>query len=335
MKANSWAMCSWTPWHLGFPQGLPLPLSAGIHTVRQKSSGRLLDAYQSSGHDFSAVTRPAQNNDTQRWRFTPIGMVHTIQQLSSDRFLDAQRSSADDYSAMTRADQDNDTQRWVAMHVAGEPVVNRALSNPTDESTNSEPAFGIGVPNQLPTSGIPVYTLQQMGSGRFLDAHENSARGFSAVTRGDQNNDTQRWVVAPLGDSAYTVVQLSSGRFLDAYESAGNDFSAVTRTAQNNDTQRWRFTPVAAVYDVQQVSTDRQLDAHENSANGFSAVTRGDQNNDTQRWVVTHLGDDEYTMQQLSSRRFLDAHQNGANDFSVVTRTAQNNDTQRWIITER
>ena len=335
MKSNSWAMCSWTPWHLGFPQGLPLPLAAGIHTVRQKSSGRFLDAYQSSGHDFSIVTRSVQNNDTQRWRFTPVGMVHTVQQLSSERFLDAHQNPADDYSAVTRGDQDNDTQKWVAMHVAAEPVVNRAMPDPTDETTDPEAAFGIGVPNELPVFGIPVYTLQQLSSGRFLDAHENSAHDFSAVTRGDQNNDTQRWEVAPLGNGAYTVVQLSSGRFLDALQSAGNDFSAVTRTAQGNDTQRWRFTPVAAIYEVQQVSSDRHADAHQNSALDFSAVTRGDQNNDTQRWVVTHLGDNEYTMQQLSSRRFLDAHQNGANDFSVVTRTAQNNDTQRWTITER
>jgi hypothetical protein len=259
-------------------------------------------------------------------------MVHTIQQLSSDRFLDAHQSSADDFSVVTRGDQDNDTQKWVAMHVATEPVVNQAFPGPADETTNPESAFGIGVPNQLPTLGIPAFTLQQLSSGRFLDAHQNSAHGFSAATRGNQNNDTQRWVVSPLGNDAYTVVQRSSGRFLDAHQSAGNDFSAVTRTAQSNDTQRWRFTPVAAVYEVQQVSTDRHVDAHQNSALDFSAVTRGDQNNDTQRWVVTYLGDNEYTMQQLSSGRFLDAHQNSANDFSVVTRTAQNNDTQRWII---
>lgn len=332
MKANSWAMCDWTPWHLGFPQGLALPLAAGTYSVRQKSSNRFLDAHQNSPNDFSVVTRPVQNNDTQRWRFTPVGMVHTIQQLSSDRLLDAHGNTAKDYSAVTRGDQGDDSQKWVAMPVAAEPEVNQAFPGPEGETTDPEAAFGIGVPNQLPTLGVPVYTLQQLSSGRFLDAHQNSAHGFSAVTRRDQNNDTQRWEVAPLGNGAYTVVQLSSGRFLDALQSAGNDFSAVTRTAQGNDTQRWRFTPVATVYEVQQVSSDRYVDAHENSALDFSAVTRGDQNNDTQRWVVTYLGDDEYTMQQLSSERFLDAHQNAANDFSVVTRTAQNNDTQRWII---
>ena len=332
MKANSWAMCDWTPWHLGFPQGLPLPLAAGTYSVRQKSSNRFLDAHQNSPHDFSVVTRPAQNNDTQRWRFTPVGMVHTIQQLSSDRFLDAHENTAKDYSAVTRGDQGDDSQKWVAMHVAVEPGVNRALPDPGEGPTNLEVESGIGVPGRLPPSGIPAYTLQQLSSGRFLDAHQNSSHDFSAVTRRDQRNDTQRWVVAPTGNDGHTVVQRSSGRFLDGLQSAGNDFSVVTGTAQRNDTQRWRFTPVAAVYEIQQVSSDRYVDAHENSANDFSAVTRNDQDNDTQRWVVTHLGGNEYTVQQLSSGRFLDAHQNSANDFSVVTRTDQNNDTQRWMI---
>ncbi len=332
MKANSWAMCDWTPWHLGFPQGLPLPLAAGTYSVRQESSNRFLDAHQNSPRDFSVVTRPAQNNDTQRWRFTPVGMVHTIQQLSSDRFLDAHENTAKDYSVVTRGDQGDDSQKWVVMPVAVEPGVNRALPDPGEGPTNLEVESGIGVPGRLPLSGIPAYTLQQLSSGRFLDAHQNSSHDFSAVTRRDQRNDTQRWVVAPTGNDGHTVVQRSSGRFLDGLQSAGNDFSVVTRIAQRNDTQRWRFTPVAAVYEIQQVSSDRYVDAHENSANDFSAVTRNDQDNDTQRWVVTHLGGNEYTVQQLSSGRFLDAHQNSANDFSVVTRTAQNNDTQRWTI---
>ncbi len=277
----------------------PLPLAPGVHTVRQKSSGRFLDAHQSSGNDFSVVTRTAQNNDTQRWRFTPVGMVFTVQQLSSDRFLDAHESSANDFSAVTRSGQSNDTQKWVAMPVAGE---------------------------------LSTYTLQQLSSQRYLDAHGTSSNDFSAVTRTAQNNDTQRWVLAPQGDRTYTAVQLSNGRFLDAHQSSGNDFSVVTRTAQNNDTQRWRFFPVGAVYDVQQISSDRHMDAHESAANDHSVVTRATQNNDTQRWVVSYLGGDEYTLQQLSSGRYLDAHQSSGNDFSVVTRSAQNNDTQRWII---
>lgn len=38
-------------------------------TVRQRSSGRYVDAYEDAANDFAVVTRPAQNNDSQRWIF--------------------------------------------------------------------------------------------------------------------------------------------------------------------------------------------------------------------------------------------------------------------------
>ena len=45
-------------------------LANGTYTVRQKSSGRFLDAHEIADEDFRLVTRPAQNNDTQRWTLT-------------------------------------------------------------------------------------------------------------------------------------------------------------------------------------------------------------------------------------------------------------------------
>lgn len=89
-----------------------------------------------------------------------------------------------------------------------------------------------------------VYTIQHRSNSRFVDAHEVSDRDFSVVTRTEQNNDSQRWVFIPSGNSTYTVQQLSSLRFMDAHESSSRDFSVVTRTAQNNDSQRWMITPL-------------------------------------------------------------------------------------------
>ncbi len=277
----------------------PFPLARGVYTVRQESSGRFLDAHQSSGNDFSVVTRTAQNNNTQKWRFTPVGLVCTIRQLSSNRYVDAHENQANDFSAVTRTAQANDTQKWVAMPVPGQ---------------------------------LSTYTLQQLRNGRFLDAHVTSGADFSVVTRTAQNNDTQQWRLARLPNGSFTVTQVVNGRFMDAHQNQANDFSVVTRTAQNNDTQRWDFTTVGTVYEIEQVSSGRHVDAHENQANDFSVVTRPTQSNDTQRWIATYLGGQSYTLQQLSSGRFLDAHQSSAEDFSVVTRTAQNNDTQRWLI---
>lgn len=64
------------------------------------------------------------------------------------------------------------------------------------------------------------------------------------VSRPDQQNDTQRWVVLPEAGGSFTIRQLSSGRFLDAHESDANDFGVVTRGRQNDDTQRWLIDAV-------------------------------------------------------------------------------------------
>ena len=225
MDGNVLEMCEWSRGQIGwdeslFPGTFP-PLSRGNYTIQQKSSNRFMDAHESSSHDFSVVTRTAQNNNTQRWNLTPVGTVYTIQQRSNGRFMDAHTSSAKDFSVVTRTAQNNDSQRWVVMHS----------------------------PNHLST-----YTIQQLYNGQFMDAHESSGKDFSAVTRKRQDNDTQRWTLTPLGDNTYTLQHLVNGRFIDAHESSSNDFSVVTRTAQNNDTQRWNLTPVGGVYTIQQRS---------------------------------------------------------------------------------
>lgn len=303
MDGNVLEMCQWSRGQIGwddslFPGVFP-PLTLGNYTIQQKSNDRFLDAHESSANDFSVVTRTAQNNNTQRWRLTPVGTLYTIQQVSNGRFLDAHTSSANDFSVVTRSAQNNDTQRWVLM------------SSPSHVST---------------------YTIQQLANGRYLDAWETSSHDFDVVTRTGQNNNTQRWIATPLGSNTYTLQQVVNGRFLDAHTSSANDFSAVTRTEQNNDTQRWLLTPVGGVYTVQQVSNGRFLDAHTSSGRDFSVVTRAAQTNDSQRWVVQGLGNDTFTIQQLGNGRFVDAHEDSSHDHSAVTRGPQNNDTQRWII---
>ena len=39
----------------------------GEYSIQQVINGRYLDAYGSADNDYGAVTRPVQNNDTQRW----------------------------------------------------------------------------------------------------------------------------------------------------------------------------------------------------------------------------------------------------------------------------
>ncbi|MCZ6820329.1 MAG: serine hydrolase, partial [Calditrichaeota bacterium] len=97
-------------------------LSQGAYTIQQTSTGRYVDAYESSKKDYSLVTRTAQNSDTQRWILTPLGNnTYTIQQQSSGRYVDAYESSKKDHSLVTRTAQNNDTQRWILRKRAFRP----------------------------------------------------------------------------------------------------------------------------------------------------------------------------------------------------------------------
>ena len=209
-------------------------LANGTYTVRQKSSGRFLDAHEIEEKDFALVTRPVQDNDTQRWTLTQVGTVFVIRQKNSGRFLDAHESSDDDFRIVTRTAESNASQKWVAMpDVAGS------------------------------------VTLRQLSNRRFMDAHEIEEKDFALVTRPAQGNDTQRWTLTPAGTNTFTIRQRSNGRFMDAHEIASKDFLVVTRPAQNNDTQRWVMSPVGAVYTIVQKSSQRFVDAHEIERQGL------------------------------------------------------------------
>lgn len=174
-------------------------------------------------------------------------------------------------------------------------------------------------------------TMQQRSSGRFVDAHEHAGEDFRLVTRVAQNNDTQRWVINPIG-LVCTMQQKSNNRFVDAHEHDEEDFRLVTRSSQGNDTQAWAFLPSTghfATYTIQQLSNGRYIDAHQHSGEDFRLVTRNAQHNDTQRWILSAIGD-SYTIRQRSSGRFVDAHEHSGEDFRLVTREEQNNSTQQW-----
>jgi len=131
----------------------------GVYMIQQKSSHRFADAHEGS-NDNSMVTRNYQNNNTQRWIFTPLGNnTFTIQQKSSQRYADAHEGMRDN-SMVTRNRQNNNTQRWILS----------SLCNKT-------------------------YTIQQKSNHRFMDAHEGT-NDNSIVTRAYQNNDTQRWIIS-------------------------------------------------------------------------------------------------------------------------------------------
>lgn len=139
---------------------LPLPIQlSGTYYIQQRSNNRYMDAHQGS-NDNSAVTRPFQNNATQRWVISPQGNdIYTIRQRSSMMFLDA-HEGINDNDVVTRNAQNNTTQQWIIKRVNGN-----------------------------------IYTIQQRSNGRYLDAHGTANKDFRVVTRNQQNNATQKWVI--------------------------------------------------------------------------------------------------------------------------------------------
>ena len=107
----------------------PHRLAAGTYTVRQLSSGRFLDAHETSVDDHRAVTVPGAVDDSQRWDLTPIGTVCSLRHKSSGRFLDAHEIADFDFRLVTRPMQGNATQRWVLLSSTGGSTTIQQLSN--------------------------------------------------------------------------------------------------------------------------------------------------------------------------------------------------------------
>ena len=119
---------------------------SGAYFIRQKSTGRYVDAYERSRQDFETVTRPAQDDDTQLWILTPVDEdVYVIQQASSGRYMDAYEKRRYDFQTVTREEQDDATQLWI-----------------------------------LTCLYDNVYTIQQASSGRFPRCLSGGVHGFSS-----------------------------------------------------------------------------------------------------------------------------------------------------------
>jgi len=135
-----------------------------------------------------------------------------------------------------------------------------------------------------------TYVIRQAVNGRFLDAYDNAKRDYRVVTRGQQSDGSQSWILTRAEGNTYTIKQQLTGRFLDAYDHSANDYRAVTRKSQDDRSQHWTLTRVKEdTYTLRQDLGRRLLDAYTNSLHGFEAVTRGQQNNESQLWRLTRM----------------------------------------------
>jgi len=96
---------------------------------------------------------------------------------------------------------------------------------PTAIAPGLLPAIVVASPLVVQLSGD--FTFLQQSNGNFLDAHEGT-NDNNVVTRNDQGNAPQLWIVKPVSEGVYTIQQRSNGRYLDAHGGV-NDNSVVTR----------------------------------------------------------------------------------------------------------
>ncbi|WP_194819731.1 RICIN domain-containing protein [Nocardia sp. XZ_19_385] len=138
-----------------------------------------------------------------------------------------------------------------------------------------------------------VVTIQQVSSGRYLDAWADGTHDYNVVTRPKQGDTSQQWRINwdDSGTGTGTVQQVSSHRYLDAHEIESLDYRLVTRPAQNNNTQLWHIRAIGdGKYTIQQVSNNRYVDAHEIAEKDYNVVSRPAQNNPTQQFVLVVVG---------------------------------------------
>src|SRR5215212_6912643 len=101
-----------------------------------------------------------------------------------------------------------------------------------------------------PDTYIGTYTIRQNSTRRYLDAYDYPVAiyggDYRVVTRTDQKDDTQRWLLdefqSPTGTTYYRIRQKSTGRYLDAHTSPNQLNAVMTNKIQNVDTQRWLRT---------------------------------------------------------------------------------------------
>jgi hypothetical protein len=204
------------------------------------------------------------------------------------------------------------------------------------------------------------YVIRQKSNLRYLDAYTNAADANDVVTRPQQGNDSQVWIITRHAQNGYRIQQKYSGEFLDVvWDEAHLRYSVVTKRRQNVQTQFWTLKERSdGVFTIRNSANSGFMDAYQGS-NDNSANLVQYAGADSHKWVIARapgivvppitidppiaidpplkidptLGQlsGTYTIVQQSSMRFMDAHE-GTRNNSAVTRPRQNDPTQMWII---
>jgi len=164
----------------------PLGAMQGVYRVYQQSSRDYLDAFEGV-QDHTAVTRPPQDNPSQYWQFIHLSDIdglswYRIRQLGTNvggrfrepRYLTAYGSRQNDFDVVTRPySGDNIAQEWVLT------------------------ATGSQVDCGMDDCGME-FQIQHGLNSKYLDGYDSPQSTHRVVTRSQQHDSSQLWVLEPL-----------------------------------------------------------------------------------------------------------------------------------------
>jgi len=246
------------------------------YTIIQESSGRFMDAYETSNANFkqhyAVVGRAFQNDDSQKWFIEKVTYNEfRIMHHDTGRMLTAYEDDAHDWMCHTMDRDELEDEIWKAKKIGEIPQLEG------------------------------IWTIQQKSSGLYLDAYPTvgpykDGLGWEAVFRPKQNDTSQHWIISKKDGEVYEVKQVSTGKCLDAIETGSPmwnwNFSACIRDPQNNPSQFWYFQwRQENEFTIRQHGNTRYLDAWPDATHDFMAVTREYQfNDDSQIFQLTKVG---------------------------------------------
>lgn len=170
----------------------------------------------------------------------------------------------------------------------------RPESEPSDKKLSKDPEPKpepeINKPAIDPAPGL--YKIQHVINNRYLDAYERA--GGDAVTRKNQNDDTQTWFLREVKPKHYKIQQLESGLYL------------------TQDKLPEYYMPIKSALD--NVLVLEEIDG----AN--------------QTWKIERVSKNTYRISIDS--KYLDGHTGGTQDYGIVLRDHQDNNSQHWFFTK-
>ena len=203
--------------------------------------------------------------------------------------------------------------------------------------------------------GEGLYSIENYGSGQYLDVSEFGAGNDVVQYRGTVVQDNEKWYVVPSNGGYYLVPYCQPDKALDidnGIMSHGTNVHLWTQT--QGETQFLKLTPRSisgGMLSIPSKPTIKEgiykIRAHKNTNyavgvggnnindNGTSVQLRSYADSATyQNWLFTHLGNGLYSIQNVGSGKFMDVSEYGAGDDIVQFRYSdgQPSSNEKWYV---